>query len=257
MSTSTCAPEKIHCLCGENGSGKSTLIKVISGVFRPSPGGTITIGGRSFEHVSVLQSMAFGIQVIYQDLSLFPNLTVAENVAVGQHRGGLHPVRWRAIQRHAQAALDKLGITIDLDAKVGELSIAQRQLVAICRALAADARLLIMDEPTASLTRNEVESLLKYVDELASSGDWASFSSATVWMRILQVADRVTVMRDGARIGTFDAAGMDNHRLSLLMTGKDSATSCSRSMPPQTRLCSRFLGADPCGRISKCLPDRP
>ena len=101
--------------------------------------------------------MAFGVHVIYQDLSLFPNLTVAENVAIGEHRGGLHRVEWPAMRRKAQAALDKLGVVIDLDAKVGGLSIAERQLIAICRALAADARLLIMDEPTASLTRHEVE----------------------------------------------------------------------------------------------------
>jgi simple sugar transport system ATP-binding protein len=211
---------EVHCLCGENGSGKSTLVKIIAGVFPPSPGGRIVIGGQAFEHLSVLQSMAFGVHVIYQDLSLFPNLTVAENVAVGQHRGGLHRVRWQAMQRDARAALEKLGVSIDLDAKVGGLSIAQRQLVAICRALAADARLLIMDEPTASLTRHEVDSLLRYVGELKKRGLGIVFVSHRL-DEILQVADRVTVMRDGARVGTFDPDGMDYHRLSFLMTGKE------------------------------------
>ena len=186
----------------------------------PSSGGSITIDGRAFESLNVLESMAFGVHVIYQDLSLFPNLTVAENVAIGEHRGGLHRVEWPAMRRKAQAALDKLGVVIDLDAKVGGLSIAERQLIAICRALAADARLLIMDEPTASLTRHEVNSLLRYVVELKKRGLGIVFVSHRL-DEVLQVADRVTVMRDGARVGTVDPEGMNYHRLSFLMTGKE------------------------------------
>ena len=151
---------EVHCLVGENGSGKSTLIKIISGVQAPESGGHIVIEGREYAHLTPVESTRCGIQVIYQDLSLFPNLTVAENIAVGQHLGGFHGVNWDQIRQVAKKAMERIGVSLDLDAKVSDLSIANRQLVAICRAMAADAKLVIMDEPTASLTRHEVDYVL-------------------------------------------------------------------------------------------------
>src|SRR3981189_3298968 len=144
---------EVHCLVGENGSGKSTLIKIISGVEAPERGGRIVIAGEEYPKLDPVRSTHCGIQVIYQDLSLFPNLTVAENIAMAHHLGGLRRVDWRAMRSTALAAMAKVGVELDPEAKVSDLSIAGRQLVAISRALPADATLLIMDEPTASLTR--------------------------------------------------------------------------------------------------------
>jgi len=211
---------EVHCLVGENGSGKSTLIKIISGVQPPEAGGKIIIESREYSHLNPVESTRAGIQVIYQDLSLFPNLTVAENIGVGQHLGGFHSVDWNAIRATAKRAMERIGVNLDLDVKVEDLSIANRQLVAICRAMAADAKLVIMDEPTASLTRHEVDALLALVRELKKKGICIVFVSHRL-DEVLEVAERVTVLRDGKKVGTYDAKEMNDHKLAVLMTGKE------------------------------------
>jgi simple sugar transport system ATP-binding protein len=210
---------EVHCLVGENGSGKSTLIKIISGVESPEPGGRIAICGKEYPKLNPVFSTHCGIQVIYQDLSLFPNLTVAENIAMAHHLGGVHTVNWTSMRATASATMAKVGVEFDPDAKVSDLSIAGRQLVAICRALAADAKLLIMDEPTASLTRHEVNTLIKLVSDLKRSGICVVFVSHRL-DEVLEIAERVTVLRDGVKVGTFAAATIDGRKLSHLMTGK-------------------------------------
>src|SRR3981189_2630863 len=210
---------EVHCLVGENGSGKSTLIKIISGVEAPEPGGRVVISGKEYPKLNPVRSTHCGIQVIYQDLSLFPNLTVAENIAMRHHLGGLRTVDWAAMRRAALAAMAKVGVELDPDMKVSDLSIAGRQLVAICRALAADAKLLMMDEPTASLTRHEANALIRLVSDLKRSGICVVFVSHRL-DEVLEIAERVTVLRDGAKVGTFAAATIDGRKLSHLMTGK-------------------------------------
>ena len=210
---------EVHCLVGENGSGKSTLIKIISGVESPEPGGRIAICGKEYPKLNPVFSTHCGIQVIYQDLSLFPNLTVAENIAMAHHLGGVHTVNWTSMRATARATMAKVGVEFDPDAKASDLSIAGRQLVAICRALAADAKLLIMDEPTASLTRHEVNTLIKLVSDLKRSGICVVFVSHRL-DEVLEIAERVTVLRDGVKVGTFAAATIDGRKLSHLMTGK-------------------------------------
>src|SRR3954447_8562400 len=209
---------EVHCLVGENGSGKSTLIKIISGVEAPEPGGRIVISGKEYPKLNPVYSTHCGIQVIYQDLSLFPNLTVAENIAMAHHLGGIHSVNWASMRATAKATMAKIGVEFDPDAKVSELSIAGRQLIAICRALAADAKLLIMDEPTASLTRHEVNALIALVRELKRAGICVVFVSHRL-DEVLEIAERVTVLRDGAKVGTFAADTIDGRKLSHLMTG--------------------------------------
>lgn len=216
----TIAAGEVHCLAGENGSGKSTLIKIISGVQPPDAGGMIRIGGQEYTRLTPSDSTRIGIQVIYQDLSLFPDLTVAENVAFAQHLRGLSGVNRRRIRATAEAVIARIGVSLDLDAKVGDLSIAQRQLVAICRALAAEARLVIMDEPTASLTRTEVDALLDITRELKRRGIAVVFVSHRL-DEVLEIAERVTVLRDGRKLGTWDAQEMTPRRLSALMTGHE------------------------------------
>ena len=235
---------EVHCLVGENGSGKSTLIKIISGVQAPESGGHIVIEGREYAHLTPVESTRCGIQVIYQDLSLFPNLTVAENIAVGQHLGGFHGVNWDQIRQVAKKAMERIGVSLDLDAKVSDLSIANRQLVAICRAMAADAKLVIMDEPTASLTRHEVDSLLSLVRDLKRKNICIVFVSHRL-DEVLEVAERVTVLRDGKKVGTFDASEMNNRKLGVLMTGKEFHYALSETdlSAQETVLSVRNLGS--------------
>jgi simple sugar transport system ATP-binding protein len=213
-------PGEVHCLVGENGSGKSTLIKILAGVHAPDPGGTITIDGTVHHKLTPHQAKALGIQVIFQDLSLFPNLTVLENIAIDHQLGGaLKTPPRRAMRETALAALARLDAQLPLDAPVGNLSVAQRQIVAICRGLAANARLLFMDEPTASLTRHEVDLLLATVRRLKAQGVAIVFVSHRL-EEVVEIAERVTVLRDGRKVGTFPASEIDDHRLAELMTGR-------------------------------------
>ena len=225
---------EIHCLVGGNGSGKSTMIKIISGVQAPDPGGRIAVEGREHPRLSPVESSALGIQVIYQDLSLFPNLTVAENIAIGRHRRMVGLVDWAAVRDTAAAAMARIGVALDLDERVSHLSIAERQLVAICRAIAADARLVIMDEPTASLTRHEVDALLALTLELKRRDIGVLFVSHR-FDEVLEIAERVTVLRDGVKLGTYDAKGMTEGRLAVLMSGQSFTYATAERAVPRDR----------------------
>ncbi|MCY0385862.1 sugar ABC transporter ATP-binding protein [Robbsia sp. Bb-Pol-6] len=210
---------EVHCLCGQNGSGKSTLIKIIAGVEQPDAQSRITIDGQTETHLTPAISTRLGVQVIYQDLSLFPNLTVAENIAIGQHAGRWHRVNRNGMRETARQAMTQLGIALDPRMRVAELGIAQRQLVAICRAMAAQARIVVMDEPTASLTRHEVDALLALTRQLQERGIAVLFVSHRL-DEVMEVAEQVTVLRDGVSQGCFPAAEMNDERLTTLMTGQ-------------------------------------
>jgi simple sugar transport system ATP-binding protein len=227
---------EVHCIVGENGSGKSTLVKIISGLLQPAAGGRITIDGREYHHLNPAQSVACGIQVIYQDLSLFPNLTVAENIAIAKNAGAPHITKWREIENVACVAMARIDVSLDLDAKVSELSISNRQLVAICRALAADAKIVIMDEPTSSLTRHEVDVLLRLVRGMQAKGISTLFVSHRL-DEVLEVASRVTVLRDGKNLGVFPADEIDDHKLALLMTGREFRYDLTRTELTDQRPC--------------------
>jgi simple sugar transport system ATP-binding protein len=212
-------PGEVHCLVGENGSGKSTLIKIVAGVLAPSPDGRIRINGTQYDQLSPQLAKQLGIQVIYQDLSLFPNLSVVENIAIDQELGSpLGLVRKRKARTTAEAVLAGLDARLPLNARVGTLSVAQRQIVAICRGLAANAKLLFMDEPTSSLTHHEVKLLLDIVRRLKTLGVAVVFVSHRL-EEVVEIAERVTVLRDGRQVGTYPATEIDDHRLSELMTG--------------------------------------
>lgn len=213
---------EVHCLVGENGCGKSTLIKIISGVYTPDSGARIVIGDNPpASKITPQMATATGIHVIWQDLSLFPQLSVAENIAFDHFVAHpLHRPSKREMHRQAHAVMQRLGISLDLHAPLSSLSIAQRQLVAICRVLNADARIIFMDEPTASLTRSEVNYLLQAVKKMQADGISVVFVSHRL-AEVLDVADRVTVIRDGAIIDVLDAKSTDPKALSQLMTGLD------------------------------------
>ncbi|WP_454122035.1 sugar ABC transporter ATP-binding protein [Kosakonia sp. Marseille-Q7440] len=223
---------EVHCLAGQNGCGKSTIIKVISGVYHPEKGGRIELDGKLFHQLTPQLSAHYGIQVIYQDLSLFPNFSVAENIALHRYLpGGDVWVRRGAMRKQALAAMARIGVRLDPDKKVEKLSIADRQLVAICRAIAAEARLVIMDEPTASLTRQEVNGLLRVVNELKAAGICVVFVSHRL-DEVMEVADRISVMRDGKLVGTWPASELDSHELAYLMTGQRFHYSPLPEKPP-------------------------
>jgi simple sugar transport system ATP-binding protein len=212
-------PGEVHCLAGQNGCGKSTMIKIISGVYRPDEGAEIELGGKVWSKLTPVTSVAQGIQVIYQDLSLFPNLSVWENIAINHyHRAML--VNRRELRSRAERAMTSINVSLPLDATVESLSIARCQLVAICRALAQDARLIIMDEPTASLTHQEVEGLLNVVRQLRERGICVVFVSHRL-EEVMAVSDRISVIKDGSLVGTWPAAEITTRRLGFLMTGQE------------------------------------
>lgn len=214
------APGEVLCLAGENGCGKSTLIKIISGVYRPEPGAEMLFDGKPMEGLTPGTARALGIQVIWQDLALFPEMTVAENIAFERNLGGRpRLVDYGAMRKVAAEMLGRLGVSIDLDTSVRDLSIAQRQIVAICRALIAETRLVFMDEPTASLSQAETDALLAIVRRLSADGIAVVFVSHRL-AEVLEVCSRVTVLRDGRYVGTFPTEGMTQTRLTELMTGQ-------------------------------------
>lgn len=211
---------EIHCLVGENGSGKSTLIKIISGVEQPDDGALIEIDGQIQHHHQSIDSIRKGIEVIYQDLSLFPNLPVAENIALAQTiAADSRIINWRNVRRIARAAMERIEVEIPLEELVNDLSVADQQLVAICRALTSDVKLLILDEPTTALTRREIESLFRVMKDLRSKGIATLFVSHKL-DEVLQIAQRVTVLRDGRKIGVFPSGELSGEKLTFLMTGK-------------------------------------
>jgi len=211
---------EIHCLVGENGSGKSTLIKIISGVVCPDNGAEIEIGGERFQEFQAIDAIRQGIEVIYQDLSLFPNLTVAENIALNETiASGQKIINWQEIRKIAQRAMDKISVNIPLECLVGEISLADQQLVAICRALTHDVKLVIMDEPTTALTRKEVDSLFKVVKDLQTKGITTMFVSHKL-DEVLEIAESVSILRDGVKVGTFKSDELNDEKLIMLMTGK-------------------------------------
>ena len=213
-------PGEVQCIAGENGSGKSTLIKVITGVYQPAAGAEIVVAGARVDAMTPATAHLAGIEVIWQDLALFPEMTVAENIAIRGVLGAVpRPVNHAAMRSLARAALARLGADLDVDAPLRTFAIAQRQIVAIARALAAEARIIFMDEPTSSLTRAETDRLLDIVRTLSSHGVAVVFVSHRL-AEVLNISTRVTVLRDGMLVGVYPTAGMTQSRLTELMTGK-------------------------------------
>jgi simple sugar transport system ATP-binding protein len=224
---------EVHCLVGENGSGKSTLIKILAGVHKPDPGGTIVIDSVAHRGLTPHQARTLGIQVIFQDLSLFPNLTVLENIAIDHTMGGALAPPPRGLMREAaRDALASLDADLPLHVRVGTLPVAQRQIVAICRGLAVKARVLFMDEPTASLTRHEVELLHETIRKLQLLGVAVVFVSHRL-EEVVEVAERITILRDGRKVGTLPAAEVDDQRLAELMTGHRFERRVTARVPEQ------------------------
>ncbi|QEN85841.1 sugar ABC transporter ATP-binding protein [Labrys sp. KNU-23] len=213
-------PGEVLCLAGENGCGKSTLIKIITGVYQPEPGAVMSFMGRPIADLSPAGARGLGIQVIWQDLALFAEMSVAENIGFERNLGGRpRLVNYGAMRADAERILKRLGVTLDLDAPLRTLPIAQRQIVAVARALVTKATLVFMDEPTASLSHAETEALLDIIRRLSAEGISVVLVSHRL-AEVLDVCSRVTVIKDGKLVGTFPTAGMTQTRLTELMTGK-------------------------------------
>jgi len=211
-------------LVGENGSGKSTMIKIISGVYKPDEG-DIIINGNHYEEMTPIDSIKEGIQVIYQDFSLFPNLTVAENIALNDLIiSGAKTVNWKKVNEFAREGLEKINVNIPLNAIVVDLSTADRQLIAISKAILADAKLIIMDEPTTALTRNEVRALFTVVKDLNSRGIASIFVSHKL-TEVREIGERTIILRNGKKIIDEDAKGLDIKSIEYQMTGRHIDTS--------------------------------
>ncbi|RCG31664.1 sugar ABC transporter ATP-binding protein [Sphaerisporangium album] len=226
----TAYPGEIHALLGENGAGKSTLLKTLFGVQRPD-GGEVWFEGERREFAQPSDALAAGLAMVHQELSLVPQFTAVQNIVLGREksRGGF--VDWSEARRRAAASLARLGFDARIDVPVHRLSVAQQQLVEIARALAVGARLIILDEPTASLTTQESERLFELLRRLRAEGRAIIYVSHRL-AEVMELSDRVTVLRDGELVGTRTRAEIaDESELVKLMVGRDVAALGVRGEP--------------------------
>src|SRR5690349_20180277 len=212
-------PGEVHALLGENGAGKSTLIKIITGVYQPDMG-ELFLEGQPVRFANTRKAQAHGIAAIYQEPSLFPDLDIAENILVGRQPIGRGGVDWKRMYQEASALLRRLGRNLDPRTKARELSVAQQQIVEIARALSINAKVLIMDEPTSSLTLGEVEDLFTLVRQLRAAGTAIVFISHRL-EELFALADRVTILRDGAYVGTQPMTAVTTEDLIRMMVGRN------------------------------------
>jgi rhamnose transport system ATP-binding protein len=222
---------EVHALVGENGAGKSTLIKILTGAHRPDAG-TIVTAGEPVSEMTPTRAHALGIAAIYQHPALFPDLTVAENLAFALDSGALwHRVDWRRRRERAGALLSSLGADVEPDRLVSTLSMPEQQLVEIAKAVGADARVLLMDEPTASLTDREVSRLFQIIANLRAGGVGIIYISHRL-EEVFAIADRITVLRDGRSIGTRPRAETSMSDVVQLMVGRTLEAPAPRLAAP-------------------------
>ncbi|GGL71989.1 sugar ABC transporter ATP-binding protein [Wenxinia marina] len=223
-------PGQVTALVGENGAGKSTIVKVLTGIYQPD-GGTIRLDGRAVTFPSAQAATAAGITAIHQETVLFDELTVAENIFIGhapRTRWGL--IDWPAIRARTREILDRIDAPLDPMTPLKELGIASKHLVAIARALSVDARVVVMDEPTAALSQKEIEELYALVERLKEEGRAILFISHK-FDEIFRIADRYTVFRDGSHVGSGLMADVGEGELVRMMVGR----SVDQIFPKRTR----------------------
>ncbi len=218
---------EIHALLGENGAGKSTLMKILSGIYQPDEG-RISVGGRDLRFADYHDAVAAGIGIVFQEFSLIPYLNAVENIFLGRERRRLGLLRRTSMRDEAAGLFRRLGVAIDLDVEVRTLSVAQQQFIEIAKALALDARILILDEPTATLTPADAEHLFAIMRVLKRDGVAMIFISHHM-EEIFEICDRITVLRDGRFIGVMPVADTDMDRLVQMMVGRR----LEQSFPPK------------------------
>lgn len=209
---------EVHALLGENGAGKSTLIKIIAGAHKPDSG-NMYIGGEKIEFNNTIDSINAGIGVVFQEISVFPNLSIMENMFIGRLPKNRLSVDYKQLKEDAKKMYKMLNIEVDVEQLGSQLSIADRQMLAIAKALSLDSKILILDEPTAALSAQETESLFSIVRNLKKQGVAIIFISHRM-EELYQIADRVTVMRDGQYIGTKIVSETNTEELVRMMVGR-------------------------------------
>jgi rhamnose transport system ATP-binding protein len=214
-------PGEIHALMGENGAGKSTFIKIITGVHRPDEG-EFLIDGKPEDIKTPLDAQALGIAAIYQHVTCFPDISVAENIFMGHEKTAFpfNRVDWKTMNNTAQKLLEQLDANFDSRTVMGALSVAQQQIVEIAKALSSNARIIIMDEPTAPLSNRESEDLYRITEALKARGVSVIFISHRL-EDMYRLADRVTVLRDGNYAGTWNISDVNDHTLVMAMVGRE------------------------------------
>jgi ABC-type sugar transport system ATPase subunit len=216
------AAGEVHGIMGENGAGKSTLIKIIAGAEIPDSG-TISINGQSYGRMRTRLSKSLGVAIIYQELMMVPGLSVAENVFLGSPIGKMGFVSYRAMEDRASEIFSSLELKIDPSARVKTLSVAYRQMVEIARALSRNAKILIMDEPSAPLAEEEVEAMLNLVLRLKKNGVTVLYISHRL-DEVFRISDRISVLRDGAYIATLETSQTNREELIRHMVGRSLGT---------------------------------
>lgn len=220
---------EVHALVGENGAGKSTLIRLITGAHAPDAG-EIRIDGKQVQHLDPVRSRRLGIAAIYQQPALFPDLTVLENLTIDDRVPGW-TINWSRRRRRAQDLIDRIGAKIPLDWETRRLSLPQQQLLEIARALGANSRILIMDEPTASLAETEVEHLFQVIRDLRDTGVGIIYISHRL-EELPLIADRVTALRDGEVVGTRAMSDVSRSELIRLMVGRELSSVFPKTQVP-------------------------
>lgn len=215
----TMLPGEVHALMGENGAGKSTLIKALTGVY-DIDSGAITVDGVPQRFSTPRQAQDAGISTVYQEVNLCPNLTVGENILLGREARRFGRIRYRALHDQAHALLSQLELDVDPRSTLGNHPIAVQQLVAIARATAVSAKVLILDEPTSSLDAEEVRELFRVIRRLRDAGTAVLFVSHFL-DQVYEIADRMTVLRNGKAVGEWPVAELDRHRLIAAMLGRE------------------------------------
>lgn len=219
-------PGEVHCICGENGAGKSTLIKIISGAYQPDRGGRIEFEGNPCL-LNPRTAMELGIQTIYQEHNIFPHLSVTENIFVGLEITNKGIVKRKEMRAKTQEALNYLHCKFSPDAIVGELSSGQKKLVEIAKAMVFKRKVIILDEPTASLSMSEIDMLLDVVKKVSQTGIAIIYISHHL-DEVFRIADRITILRDGFKVLTCDAKDIDEPELVRNMVGRDVSAFYSR-----------------------------
>ena len=216
---------EIHALLGENGAGKSTLIKILSGFQKADKGGEILFLNKAYRVNSTWEALNMGIQTVYQDLQVIPHASVAENIMLDKlpTRGNSGFLDWKEMNRIAGNYLATIGLKIDPTISVSRLSVAQRQLVVIAKAIASNIKVLLLDEPTASITKGEAQNLFKVTDQLKNSGVLVIFVSH-ILEEVLQIADKISILRDGKCVISDNAVNLDRKTIIKHMIGRDEDT---------------------------------
>ncbi|MDR1612546.1 MAG: sugar ABC transporter ATP-binding protein [Planctomycetota bacterium] len=212
-------PGEVHALVGENGAGKSTLMKIFGGVYAKDEG-SIRFQGGEVHFSNPSQSMDAGIAIIYQELSALPSLTVIENLYMGRMPTRMGVIDWKRLTRDAREALARVGLNVNPRARMDRLAISQRQLVEIAKAMTKNAKVIVMDEPNSSLSRNETERLFGVIENLKAHGIGIVFISHKL-DEVIRIADRITVLRDGHYVGTIGGAEASEDRLIQMMVGRE------------------------------------